>query len=726
MRRIVLPLLIVLGACRTQPKDDDTLGIVEDTGALSGDTDGDGLTGADDCDELDASVHVGAEELCDGVDNDCDGEIDEGVRTTWYRDTDGDGFGDPTNTLEACEPGEGMSSNGSDCNDGNAAVYPGADELCNGIDDNCDGAIDEGGLDTFYRDADGDGHGVPDDSITGCDEVDGYARLDDDCNDADATISPSAEEVCNAEDDDCDGDIDEGVTTIYYADADLDGYGDSAHSTESCDLPPGHTETAGDCDDTDSAVHPAATEVCNAIDDDCDTLIDDADPGLDTTTASTWYADLDSDGYGDPASAVSTCDQPSNTVADATDCDDTDSAVHPAATEVCNTIDDDCDTLVDDDDPGLDTSTATTWANDADGDGYGSATASTLACVQPSGTVTDTTDCDDTDSAVHPAATEVCNAIDDDCDTLIDDDDPGLDTSTASTWYTDADLDGYGDAASTTVACDAPSGSVSDDTDCDDTNDDVNPGATEQCDGIDGDCDGTLSWLEADDDGDGLFACEEAVWLRTDSASNNDPTLSGTYGSSNAAALLTAEGITISTARLATDGLTSSWLDDVGVLVMVGTAADGPLTTTQAADLEAWVDAGGSLVYVGYHHNQDECDQVDSLPAAWGIACDRASVGSVWSGTVTTFTTHPLTTGLSSIVGAGGEYWTVSSPATAVATYSGWPILVSVEPGQGRVIALADEWPFYDAGTGSADISMGDNETMVDNMWTRATDLPLE
>ena len=580
MRRIVLPLLIVLGACRTQPKDDDTLGIVEDTGALSGDTDGDGLTGADDCDELDASVHVGAEELCDGVDNDCDGEIDEGVRTTWYRDTDGDGFGDPTNTLEACEPGEGMSSNGSDCNDGNAAVYPGADELCNGIDDNCDGAIDEGGLDTFYRDADGDGHGVPDDSITGCDEVDGYARLDDDCNDADATISPSAEEVCNAEDDDCDGDIDEGVTTIYYADADLDGYGDSAHSTESCDLPPGHAETAGDCDDTDSAVHPAATEVCNAIDDDCDTLIDD--------------------------------------------------------------------------------------------------------------------------------------------------DDPGLDTSTASTWYTDADLDGYGDAASTTVACDAPSGSVSDDTDCDDTNDDVNPGATEQCDGIDGDCDGTLSWLEADDDGDGLFACEEAVWLRTDSASNNDPTLSGTYGSSNAAALLTAEGITISTARLATDGLTSSWLDDVGVLVMVGTAADGPLTTTQAADLEAWVDAGGSLVYVGYHHNQDECDQVDSLPAAWGIACDRASVGSVWSGTVTTFTTHPLTTGLSSIVGAGGEYWTVSSPATAVATYSGWPILVSVEPGQGRVIALADEWPFYDAGTGSADISMGDNETMVDNMWTRATDLPLE
>ena len=580
MRRIVLPLLIVLGACRTQPKDDDTLGIVEDTGALSGDTDGDGLTGADDCDELDASVHVGAEELCDGVDNDCDGEIDEGVRTTWYRDTDGDGFGDPTNTLEACEPSEGVSSNGSDCNDGNAAVYPGADELCNGIDDNCDGAIDEGGLDTFYRDADGDGHGVPDDSITGCDEVDGYARLDDDCNDADATISPSAEEVCNAEDDDCDGDIDEGVTTIYYADADLDGYGDSAHSTESCDLPPGHAETAGDCDDTDSAVHPAATEVCNAIDDDCDTLIDD--------------------------------------------------------------------------------------------------------------------------------------------------DDPGLDTSTASTWYTDADLDGYGDAASTTVACDAPSGSVSDDTDCDDTNDDVNPGATEQCDGIDGDCDGTLSWLEADDDGDGLFACEEAVWLRTDSASNNDPTLSGTYGSSDAAALLTAEGITISTARLATDGLTSSWLDDVGVLVMVGTAADGPLTTTQAADLEAWVDAGGSLVYVGYHHNQDECDQVDSLPAAWGIACDRASVGSVWSGTVTTFTTHPLTTGLSSIVGAGGEYWTVSSPATAVATYSGWPILVSVEPGQGRVIALADEWPFYDAGTGSADISMGDNETMLDNMWTRATDLPLE
>ena len=797
----LLPLLVALAACRTAPKDDDgTLGALVDTGALAGDPDGDGHTGDDDCDELDASVNPDAEELCDGIDNDCDGEIDEGVRTTWYGDADGDGFGDPAVSTEACAPGPGQSSNPDDCDDADASVYPGADELCDGIDNNCDGVVDDGGMEILFRDADGDGHGDPDRTTEGCGDVEGYVRLDDDCDDADDTVSPSAEEVCNGVDDDCDTDVDEGLGTVFYADADLDGYGDVSAPLEACEPPPGHSDRPGDCDDADAAVNPgatevcngvdddcdalvddddpsldpgatgswytdadldgygdpstrvttctqpsgtvgdgsdcddsdaaispAATEVCNGVDDDCDTLVDDDDPSVDPSSASSWYTDADADGYGDPSASTAACVQPSGTVADATDCDDTDAAISPAGAEVCNGTDDDCDTLVDDDDPSLDLSTASTWHTDADTDGYGDATAVVQACVQPSGTVADATDCDDTDAAISPAGSEVCNGADDDCDTLVDDDDPSLDAATTTTWYTDADLDGYGDGTTLSVdACTAPSGTVADDTDCDDTDHDVNPGASEVCDGVDDDCDGTLSWLEADDDGDGQLACETAVWLRTDGAANNDPTGTGAYGSSEAAALLQSQGLTIATARLSTDDLAASWLDHTGVLVVVGTDADGPLTATQAADLSAWVDAGGSLVWIGYHPDQPECDMIDSLPGGWGLACDASQVGSSWGGTVTTFATHPVTAGVSSFVGAGGENWVASSPATTLATYGGAPVLVAVESGAGRVVALADEWPLYNAGSGGADISKGDNEQLVDNIWAWAADLPLE
>ncbi len=801
MNRPLLPVLLaatlVTTACRTAPKDEEVF--LDDTAALSDDPDGDGLVGDDDCDELDAAVNVGAEEICDGIDNDCDGEIDEGVLLTWYSDTDGDGFGDPSAITEACEPGPGVSSNNNDCDDSNVEVFPGATEWCNGIDDNCDGAIDETGNDTYYRDADGDGHGTPDDSIEGCDDIEGYSRLDDDCDDTNAEVYPGAEEVCNDLDDDCDAQVDEGLIAAYYADADLDGYGDVTAATEACEPPPGHSETPGDCDDTnaeihpgadevcneidddcdalidaddpdldpsstgtwytdtdgdgygdpstvlttcdqppgtvadggdcddgDASVHPGATEVCNGLDDDCDSLVDDDDTSLDSTTGGIWYTDADTDGYGDLGSPVSACTQPSGTVTDTSDCDDADAAVNPGATEVCNSIDDDCDTLVDDNDTSLDTSTGSTWYIDADTDGYGDLGSPVSACAQPSGTVTDTSDCDDADAAVNPGATEVCNAIDDDCDTLIDDADPSVDASTATTWYDDADLDGYGDASGSTVSCSAPSGTVADDTDCDDTDSSVNPGAEELCNGTDDDCSGSLSWLEADDDGNGLYACEEAVWLRSSSGTSNSPTYTGTSGSSEAAALLTSLGITSDTARLSTDGLSSSWLDNIGVLVMMGQSTDGALSSAQAADLEAWVDAGGSLVFMGYHPTTAGCDMLDSLPSSWGMACNRSALGTSWGGAVTSFATHPITSGLSSIYGAGGEYWTVSSPASAIATESGGsPVVVVVEPGDGRVVLFADEWAFYNAGTGSADISVGDNELFVDNIWSWATDLPL-
>ena len=199
----------------------------------------------------------------------------------------------------------------------------------------------------------------------------------------------------------------------------------------------------------------------------------------------TYYADDDNDGYGDPDDSVVAGSAPAGYVEDNTDCDDTNAAVHPGATEVCNGIDDDCDTLVDDADP--DCVGLTTYYADADGDGYGDPDDSVDACAAPAGYVDNSDDCDDTNAAVHPGATEVCNGIDDNCDGEIDE---GF---TKNTYYQDADGDGYGDPANTTEACAAPAGYVDDNTDCDDTNAAVNPGAAEvPDDGIDNNCNGVI------------------------------------------------------------------------------------------------------------------------------------------------------------------------------------------------------------------------------------------
>jgi len=482
----LLLVCLALAACRTAPKDDTVL--LEDTGGLSNDADGDGLTGAADCDEADASVHAEAEEICDGVDNNCDGQIDEGVLNVYYGDVDGDGFGDPTTTYEACAPAAGQSTNPNDCDDSDASVHPGAEELCDSIDNNCDGIVDDGDIQTWYADVDGDGFGDSETTIEECAPPSGWVLDSSDCDDADGEVHPDATEVCNEVDDDCDDTVDEGVTEVFYRDEDGDGYGQVGSTTDGCRPPEGYAETPGDCDDAEAAVYPGATEVCNDIDDDCDGLID-----IGATDASTWYADTDSDGYGAPSTATDACDQPTGMVADSDDCDDTTAAVSPAATEVCNGIDDDCDGLTDDDDSSVDTATATTWYDDDDGDLYGDASASTVSCDAPSSTaVTDSTDCDDTSASINPGETEVCNSIDDDCDALIDDDDSSLDASTGSTFYDDDDGDGYGDASVSSQACLQPSGTVTTTTDCDDTDSAIHPGASERCNLEDDDCDGTI------------------------------------------------------------------------------------------------------------------------------------------------------------------------------------------------------------------------------------------
>jgi hypothetical protein len=509
LRACSVASLAVLAACADV--DDKSAGGAVSDGLESEDPDedNDGFPASEDCNDGDAAVNPGATEACNGLDDDCDGVVDNGVLSTWYADGDGDGFGDPAAPTEACAAPDGAVANADDCDDADGAIAPGAAERCNGVDDDCDAEIDEDVRTVWYADADEDGHGDPETTTEDCDPPEGWLETADDCDDADPTSHPGAEEVCDEADNDCDTEVDEGVRTTYYADVDGDGYGVLDTTTLDCEQPPGFASEAGDCDDGDSAVHPSATEVCNGIDDDCDGAADDDDPSVDTTTGSVWYTDGDSDGYGLLSAPVAACLQPAGTVVDATDCDDGAAAVNPGATEVCNTVDDDCDGDIDDADSSLDLGSATSFYDDDDGDGYGDLADVELACAAPSGTVTDATDCDDGDSAVNPGATEVCNTIDDDCDGDVDDDDATVDLSTGSTWYDDSDGDGYGDAAASTLACAAPSSTVSDATDCDDSDSAVSPAATEVCNTIDDDCDGDI------DDADSSLDLSTAdTWYR--------------------------------------------------------------------------------------------------------------------------------------------------------------------------------------------------------------------
>ena len=473
------------------------------------DNDGDGYPEDIDCDDGDPAVSPAAPEVCDGADNDCDGEVDEiGAvdATTWYQDADGDGFGDPAVATAACAAPDGWvaQEEGLDCDDTDASIHPDAPEHCNGLDDDCDGQADEEAEDAtvWYQDSDGDGFGTEEVQVLRCEEPSGFVDVAGDCDDAWPEVRPGADEVCDGLDNDCDGTTDEADALdaqIWYLDADGDGWGHTDSTTEACWQPAAYAAEDGDCDDGDAAVNPGALEACNEVDDDCDGATDEND-ALDATT---WYADADADGFGDAASAVTTCAQGAGYVADDSDCDDSAASIHPGATEVCDAadVDEDCDGLADDLDSSVSTASMLTFYRDDDGDGYGSSVRSVTRCDAPSGYVPAALgeDCDDSDSHIHPGATEICDttATDDDCDGLVNGDDPSVDSATFVTWYLDSDGDGFGDHAHTAAACDAPDGYVPDDTDCDDSDPAISPAGQEVCDDADADedCDGlTDDW----------------------------------------------------------------------------------------------------------------------------------------------------------------------------------------------------------------------------------------
>lgn len=199
---------------------------------------------------------------------------------TFYADDDGDGWGGASG--EWCEPPPSSVLTGGDCDDLNSDIHPDAAELCDGIDQDCDGTIDEDlTLFTAAPDLDGDTFGDPGAVVTVCALPDGWTLDATDCDDTDALVFPGQLEYCNGYDDDCDALVDLDDSPVYgtgswFEDTDGDGYGDPDAETLACEAPASAVTDATDCDDEDAGINPGAVEVClDFVDQDCDGLADD-------------------------------------------------------------------------------------------------------------------------------------------------------------------------------------------------------------------------------------------------------------------------------------------------------------------------------------------------------------------------------------------------------------------------------------------------------------------
>lgn len=351
---LLLSSFVVESGCREFVKPDDPI----DQGVELGDSDTDvnpdavdgdedGYTVDDDCDDNQPRVNPGMPEVAyDGVDNDCD-------PATPDDDLDADGFG-----LEA-----------GDCDDADAQINPNAAELCDGVDNDCAGGVDDGLGDLFFLDGDGDGYGDPAAATTQCDPTLGLVLDGTDCDDFVNAVHPGAPELCNGVDDDCDGLVDDDddtvvVTAPWVFDDDGDGFPGASVLFEVCEAPTEGllplTPSTLDCDDDDPRTYIGAAF-------------------RDAPTAC--MTDADEDGWGG--------DLPLDGIVAGRDCDDLDEQISPTALEVpYDAVDQDCEP-------------ANEW--DADGDGA-------PAPFAPGGG----TDCNDADGRVGSSL------LDRDCDGALD------------------------------------------------------------------------------------------------------------------------------------------------------------------------------------------------------------------------------------------------------------------------------------------------------------------
>jgi MYXO-CTERM domain-containing protein len=302
-----------------------------------------------DCDDTLGATNPSASEVCDSIDNNCDGSIDEYTAIdalTWYDDSDFDGYGNPNDSMNSCSQPTGYVADNSDCNDGEETTYPGADEYCDGYDNNCNGNINENSaVDAlnWYQDSDLDGYGNSNTPMNSCSQPTGYVADYSDCDDQDNTIHVEAEEIWyDGIDQNCD----------EWSDFDQDGDGFD------------HLDDNGDdCDDQDNTIHMEAEEIWyDGIDQNCDEwsdfdqdgdgqdsetyggedcddsnleiytgALDEPYDGLITDCSNA--DDYDADGDGEVSEAF-----------EGSDCDDSNSSIYSEAEEVWyDGIDQNCD-----------------------------------------------------------------------------------------------------------------------------------------------------------------------------------------------------------------------------------------------------------------------------------------------------------------------------------------------------------------------------------------------